>query len=79
MDNSKTLPVRISFFGTGCTIYVGTFDKKDWYDLSNTANKLNMDLTSAVFYLPFYKLLNNPHIHSLFDLGNVYRLKGLIN
>lgn len=72
-------PVRISFFGIGRRIMLGTFDEFEWTKLNLAAKQLKMKLTSAIFDPSFYELVNNNNFKSVYDLGNIIDLYGLIN
>jgi hypothetical protein len=78
-SDSKIQPVRISFYGLGCKILVGRFSEIVWERLNAEAIKLNMPLKSAIFDPSFYNHLVDLRIRSLTDLGNLFKLSGLIN
>jgi hypothetical protein len=77
--DSTIQPVRISFYGLGCKILVGRFNEAVWERLTAEASKLNMPLKSALFDPSFYNHLVDMRIRSLSDLGNLFKLSGLIN
>ncbi len=79
MTNNEIHPVRISLFGTGCKIWVGKFNETEWENMNSAAGKVNMPLTSAVFFSAFYSRLNNPAISSIADLGNSFKISGLLD
>lgn len=77
--DSTIQPVRISFYGLGCRIFLGRFNTAVWERLNAEAIKFNMPLKSAVFDPSFYDNLADIRIRSLSDLGNLFKLSGLIN
>ena len=79
MTNKGVRPVRISFYGTGCKIWIGKFNQSKWKDLNNAAEKVNMPLTAAVFSPTFYSQLNNSAISTIADLGTHFKVSGLMD
>ncbi len=79
MTNNEIHPVRISFFGTGCRVWVGKFNETEWENMNSAAGKVKLPLTSALFSPAFYSRLNNPAISSIADLGNSLKISGLLD
>ncbi len=79
MTDSEIHPVRISLFGTGCNIWVGKFNETEWDRMLRAGREINIPLTSGVFSPSFYLHMNNPDISSISDLGNHFKVLGLLD
>ena len=72
MDNLK-----ITFFGIGCCIIKGNYEKETWTRFRNGAKTIKYSLEDAFFENTFYKEIKE--YNSWTDLGNVFKVSGLLN
>ncbi|MBL0048969.1 MAG: hypothetical protein IPP32_12830 [Bacteroidetes bacterium] len=71
--------VKITFFGIGCRVAIGKFNPEDWERLHGIAEILAVPLSEAVFDSTFFVHLADSNYKQWFDLGNHFKVFGLLN
>lgn len=72
-------PIKISLIGIGCLIIKGVFSDDEWDKLHFASKQMKTSLSEAVFDPSFYTILNLKGVKCYYDLGNAFKMYGLLN
>ena len=70
--------VKINLFGIGCRIVKGKFDDEIWDKFNVCSKMLETPFKRAIFERDYFKKLKITQYKSWFDLGNIFRVSGLL-
>ena len=71
--------IKITFFGIGCCIIKGQFDELIWQRFRESAKTIKYPLEDAFFEKSFFKTIKINEYKKWYDLGNAFRVSGLLN